>query len=210
VLLHSLGDSAAGWEPVARALADRWYVCAVDLRGHGASAPAERYSLELMREDVVGLVETLGLHPAVLVGHSLGGMVAYLAAAERPDLFSRLVLEETPLPVPSDPPRIVPERPERVAFDWAAVEAVYAQRNSPDPAWWDQLSEIEMPVLVVSGGRRATCARTSSARSRSGSPMPGWSRSTPVTSCTRRGRPSSSTRLPASSTAEPRHASGSY
>jgi 3-oxoadipate enol-lactonase len=152
VLLHALGASAAGWGPVASVLAEHRYVCAVDLRGHGASAHTDRYSLELMRDDVVGLVETLRMRRAVLVGHSLGGMVAYLAAAERPDLFSRLVLEETPLPVPSDPPRVVPERPTRVAFDWAAVEAVYAQRNRPDPAWWDRLPAVEVPVLVVSGG----------------------------------------------------------
>ena len=121
-------------------------------RESGASTHSDRYSLELMRDDVIALVQTLGWFPVALVGHSLGGVVAYLAAAERPDLFDRRVLEETPAPMPCDPPRVLGRRPEGIDYDWAAAEAVCAQRNHPDPRWWDRLTQVRVPVLVVSGG----------------------------------------------------------
>ena len=152
VLLHALGEAAAGWGRVTEALARSRRVCAVDLRGHGASARTGRYSLELMRDDVIGLVEALDLRSSVLVGHSMGGMVAYLVAMARPDLITGLVLEETPIPRPADPPRDVPEPPGEVAYDWGAVRAVYAQRKHPDPDWWDRLAAVDVPVRVIAGG----------------------------------------------------------
>jgi pimeloyl-ACP methyl ester carboxylesterase len=156
------------------ALAKHRHVCAVDLRGHGSSERTDRYSLEPMRDDVLGFMEALQLRrPASLIGHSLGGMVAYLAAAERPDLVDKLVVEEAPAPLPNDPPRAVPDPPEHPMFDWAAVEAVYAQRNQPDPAWWERLARLPLPVLVIAGGaashlpqeeQRALAARFPAAR----------------------------------------------
>ncbi|WP_432990603.1 alpha/beta fold hydrolase [Dactylosporangium sp. CA-233914] len=106
-----------------------------------------------MRDDVLGFMDALDLRRAALVGHSMGGMVAYLVAAERPDLLEHLVLEETPAPLPSNPPRTVPDRPEHSPFDWAVVEAVSAQRNRPDPTWWERLAQLPVPVLVVAGGQ---------------------------------------------------------
>src|SRR5690349_10240497 len=73
VLLHALGDSGAGWEPVARGLADTHRVYALDLRGHGDSADPGAYSFELMRDDVRGFLDALGLDAVTLVGHSMGG-----------------------------------------------------------------------------------------------------------------------------------------
>jgi hypothetical protein len=55
----------------------------------------------------------------------------------------KMVLEDPPPPLPADPPRVVPEQPEEpTTFDWALVPALAAERNAPDPAWWDLLPHI--------------------------------------------------------------------
>ena len=66
----------------------------VDLRGHGESTPAgdADYSVATFAADVAALVESLGIAPAVVVGHSLGGVVTTQLAASRPDLVAAAVL----------------------------------------------------------------------------------------------------------------------
>ncbi|GAB3983023.1 hypothetical protein GCM10029978_088330 [Actinoallomurus acanthiterrae] len=153
VLLHALGEDGGTWRATATALAASHRVYAVDLRGHGASGRTAAYSFELMRDDVVAFLDALGLERVRLVGHSMGATVAYLLAGRHPERVDRLVLEEPPPPVPADPPRHVPANPEETeAFDWAAVDAIYRQRNDPDPAYWDALAAITAPTLVVAGG----------------------------------------------------------
>lgn len=69
-----------------------------DRRGYGASPPvAERYALASDARDLAALLETLDLHPAHLVGHSFGAIVALELGLERPELVRGLVLHEPPL-----------------------------------------------------------------------------------------------------------------
>jgi pimeloyl-ACP methyl ester carboxylesterase len=153
VALHGLGEDGSDWDETARRLSGRYQVYAPDLRGHGGSDRCPDYSFELMRDDVLGLLDTLGLDAVTLVGHSMGALVAYLLAGDRPERVSRLVLEEPPPPVRADPPRAVPEdRDESVSFDWAMVAAIYRQRNDLDPAYGDRLPAITAPTLIVAGG----------------------------------------------------------
>ena len=153
VLLHSLGESSSTWIAVAETLAEDHRVYAVDLRGHGDSSRTSRYSLDLMSEDVVGVIEHLGLADVRLIGHSLGGMIAYLIASRRVPRLAGLVLEEAPPPLPISPPRDIPTDPDQdYGFDWNALVALYAQRNNPDAGWWPALRAIEVPTLVLAGG----------------------------------------------------------
>lgn len=153
VLLHALGEDSRDWDVVVEALALEHRVYALDLRGHGGSAQPGTYSLELMRADVLGFLHALALDGVSLVGHSLGGAVAYLVAQAQPRRVRRLVLEEAPAPLPATPPRQVPPRPPgTLSFDWQVVAALTAQRNHPDPAWWDGLSRITARTLVIAGG----------------------------------------------------------
>lgn len=153
VLLHALGDDAMTWAEVTAAFADSWRVYALDLRGHGRSDHPGFYSFELMRDDVRGFLDALGLRRATLIGHSMGGLVAYLLAEQHPHLIDRLVIEDAPVPVPAEPPRAVPPPPDTpTPFDWAVVQAVYRQRNAPDPEWLARLDRITAPTLVIAGG----------------------------------------------------------
>ncbi|MFJ6774859.1 alpha/beta fold hydrolase [Kitasatospora sp. NPDC091257] len=152
VLLHALGERAADWAPVLPGLAPGHHVYALDLRGHGGSSRTAAYSLEAMRDDVLAFLDALGLARVDLVGHSMGGAVAYLLAQAAPERIDRLVLEDIPALYPR-PASGLPEDPDPdVHFDWAMVRAVRAQLDDPDPAWRAGLARITARTLAVAGG----------------------------------------------------------
>ncbi len=151
VLLHALGERASTWEYVMAGLATAFRVVAVDLRGHGDSGWPGRYSFEAMRDDVLGVLDQMRLTRVSVVGHSMGGVVAYLLAAEQPERVERLVVEDVPPPfrrgasLRDRPPGDLP-------FDWDVVPAIVEQIDNPDPGWWDLLPRITAPTLIVGGG----------------------------------------------------------
>lgn len=156
VLLHGLGEDAAGWDRFAGELADRGrQAIAVDLRGHATSSHPGEYSFELMADDVLAFLADRGLTRIDLVGHSMGGMVAQLVAARAPDLVRRLVIEDAP-PAALDSPGGDPDPPsqpsEPTPFDWAAVSAIRVDARKPDPDRWAALGRITASTLWVSGG----------------------------------------------------------
>ncbi|WP_433894050.1 alpha/beta fold hydrolase [Streptomyces sp. CA-111067] len=155
LLLHALGENRGSWREVAAGLAaDGWRTVAVDLRGHGDSGRPGEYTFESMRDDVLALLDTLGLARVTVVAHSLGTIPASLVAMDRPHAVRRLVLEEGPLPFPADPPRPVPDPPQTPpdGYDWRLLPAVAVQRNAPAPRHWDGLAEITAPTLLIAGG----------------------------------------------------------
>ncbi|GCD47436.1 alpha/beta hydrolase [Streptomyces paromomycinus] len=153
VLLHCLGEDGEDWRGVVGQLAATHRVYALDLRGHGHSDWPGEYGFERWRDDVAGFLRELRLGPVALIGHSVGAVVALLLATDRPELVERLVLEEAAPPLPASPPQEIPDPPPGPpAFDWQAKVAVVAQRNAPDPAWWDGLAKITAPTLVIAGG----------------------------------------------------------
>jgi pimeloyl-ACP methyl ester carboxylesterase len=95
LLLHGLAGTAAEWEDTAAWLTQSHRVVALDQRGHGRSERRPRdVSRAAFVADAVAAIERLGLAPAVLIGQSLGGNAAFLAAAERPDLVRGLIVAE--------------------------------------------------------------------------------------------------------------------
>ena len=93
VLVPGMGDLRAGYRHLAPALRAAGYrVATTDLRGHGDSDTTfPSYGDEETAADVVALIRELG-GPAVVVGNSMGAGSAVLAAAQRPELVSGLVL----------------------------------------------------------------------------------------------------------------------
>ncbi|HKF89636.1 MAG TPA: alpha/beta fold hydrolase [Propionibacteriaceae bacterium] len=152
LLLHGLTSSGADWRHFAPLVGERFRVVAPDLRGHGESSWPGEYSLELMRNDVVRLLDALGFYGVIPFGHSAGALVAFLLAATRPDLVRALVLEEMPTPDPADPPLEVPRRPGRgQTYDWRAASEIQRWRNSPPSGWWPMTERISCPTLIVGG-----------------------------------------------------------
>lgn len=93
VLIHGLGSSCRDWEYQVPFFAQEHRVVAVDVRGHGRSdKPPGPYNMALFARDVAGLLEGLEAAPAHVVGISMGGMIAFQLAVDRPDLVRSLVV----------------------------------------------------------------------------------------------------------------------
>lgn len=97
VLIHGFGGSLHRWEPAVPALAERHRVIRLDLLGHGGSEkPRDGYSIEGQARQVALALGEFGVREAIVVGHSMGGMVAAALAEQDPGLVRGLVLEATP------------------------------------------------------------------------------------------------------------------
>ena len=94
VFSHSLGASIAMWEAQMAAFAGPYRCIAFDTRGHGRSAPGDDRPITVddLAEDVVGLLDALGIAKAHFVGLSLGGMIGQALAVRHPERIDRLGL----------------------------------------------------------------------------------------------------------------------
>jgi pimeloyl-ACP methyl ester carboxylesterase len=98
VLLHGGGDRWQHFLPIMPSLVLRWHVFALDLRGHGKSGRvAGKYRPEHYIEDIVMFLERQLVDRAILFGHSLGGWIALLVAAQQKENVEALILGDPPL-----------------------------------------------------------------------------------------------------------------
>lgn len=101
VFLHYWGGSIRTWTPVIEHLSKSHRCVAIDFRGWGQSSKdSHEYSLETLASDVIGVIEKLGLKEFSLLGHSMGGKVALLVAAQHPDGLNGLILFAPAPPTP--------------------------------------------------------------------------------------------------------------
>lgn len=118
VLLHGLGGSHLNWMSVGPELARSFHVLAPDLPGFGRSPSAGRQASIAANVRVVEeLIRGVAGAPALLMGNSMGGLIALGVAAGRSDLLSGLVLVDPALPIP---------RGELFRFDPVALRFVAA------------------------------------------------------------------------------------
>jgi pimeloyl-ACP methyl ester carboxylesterase len=96
VLFHGVTRCWRDWEPLLPALTERWQVFAVDHRGHGGSSRAGDYRVADYSADAIEFLDVHVPAPALLLGHSLGAMVAAVVAAERPGRVRAVMLEDPP------------------------------------------------------------------------------------------------------------------
>ena len=91
--LHGLVDTLEIWREIAPALQVRGRVCRIDQRGHGESdAPAGPYSREDLAGDVIAALDAEGEPKTILIGHSMGGIVAMATALAYPERILGLAL----------------------------------------------------------------------------------------------------------------------
>ncbi len=96
LMLHGIGGGHLAFAPQVETLAGAGYrAIAWDMPGYGRSAPIEPYTFKGLAQSCVDLIDALQCESVVLVGHSMGGMVAQEVVARRPDKVSRLVLAGT-------------------------------------------------------------------------------------------------------------------
>jgi pimeloyl-ACP methyl ester carboxylesterase len=98
LLVHGLGSSSLDWEYQIPVLSPHYRVIVIDVRGHGRSEkPRERYSIAGFSADIEALVRYLKLGPVHLVGLSMGGMIGFQLAVDKPQLLKSLtIVNSTP------------------------------------------------------------------------------------------------------------------
>jgi 3-oxoadipate enol-lactonase len=93
LMLHGIGGGHLAFAPQVETLASSGYrAVAWDMPGYGHSAPIEPYTFKGLAQSCIALIETLNCSDVVLLGHSMGGMVAQEVMARRPELVSKLIL----------------------------------------------------------------------------------------------------------------------
>src|SRR5271167_5102048 len=102
LMLHGNAESGVAWYGWVPALARNYRVVRPDMRGFGASTPMPRefpWTLDIIIEDFVRLVDELGVNRFHLVGAKIGGTIARAFAARRPERVKTLTVVGTPAPL---------------------------------------------------------------------------------------------------------------
>jgi pimeloyl-ACP methyl ester carboxylesterase len=142
ILIHGFPQNWAEWRFVMPELAKHFTVYAVDMKGSGGSdkpfgdVPGAGYDKKTLAKELAGLMRTLGHEKIHVVGHDIGGMVAYAWAATLPETVDRVAIMDVPLlgtaifdQIRQDPRawhfsfQAVPELPEQLV---AGQERLYA------------------------------------------------------------------------------------
>jgi pimeloyl-ACP methyl ester carboxylesterase len=102
LFIHGWTCNHTHWRGQLPHFAKKHRVVALDLRGHGESdKPDEDYSIPTFAEDVAWLIQELNLEKPVVIGHSMGGVIAAALARKHPELASAVVLVDSPIvPLP--------------------------------------------------------------------------------------------------------------
>jgi 3-oxoadipate enol-lactonase/4-carboxymuconolactone decarboxylase len=104
VFLNSLGTDFAMWAGVVVPVVEKFRVIRMDARGHGASdAPPGSYSIPLLAQDVLAVMNAAGVQKAHLCGLSVGGMIALELAATAPERVMKVVACNTSAQQPPEP-----------------------------------------------------------------------------------------------------------
>jgi pimeloyl-ACP methyl ester carboxylesterase len=109
-------------------------------------------------QDVAELLDHLGIHKAIIIGHSMGGIVALNLGYLRPDIVQGLVIEDSPMPPPNQANNQATEAEKNSPLadnaDYNSVERpmILGELMRPNPDWFVNLAEMKMPTLVIGGG----------------------------------------------------------
>ncbi len=181
VFLHYWGGTSRTYIPLAQELSAGFQCIAFDQRGWGLSSREGEFSLEGSAADTRELVGKLGLKRYILVGHSRGGKVAQLVAAQRPEGLVGLVLlapaPATPLPVTPDQRQLMLENYQKregaefalsilskqvlsEVFQQQVIEDTLGGALAAKKSWVhretisdisDEAKKIDVPTIVVVG-----------------------------------------------------------
>ena len=131
-------------------------VVALDLRGHGLSdKPRERYTMQGFADDIAFICDHLGLGKVVVIGHSMGGIVAFDLASRYPELVSALIMLDAAIVLPPAARAVVPGLVAELSgpgYQQAISDFIYE-----DFASSDRRPKTEGMDTLVNGVRAAAC-----------------------------------------------------
>ena len=156
VALHGFTGSLRTWDSLARAAAGRFTLVLVDLLGHGDSdAPEEpsRYSMERCTQDLIALLDALGLERAGWLGYSMGGRICLYLGLAAPDRCQALAVEGASGGIADEK-----ERRKRVESDDALARMIEERGIEAFVDYWEGLplfsSQSRLPEGARAGLRR--------------------------------------------------------
>ena len=156
VLVHGIVCDRRYLAPQLAHFATRHRTVAVDLRGHGESdAPEQDYTIEGFASDVAWMSQQLGLERPVVVGHSLGGIVALALATARPELVSGVVALDSVLVPPADRAVVMGELFARLRTEEHALAVreylsrLFGPADDPQRCEWILAESTRVPRHVV-------------------------------------------------------------
>jgi pimeloyl-ACP methyl ester carboxylesterase len=143
VLLHAFPLDRRMWAETVKALSPTHRVIALDARGFGESALGDDPpALEHLADDVVGLLDLLGVPMAAVLGLSMGGYVALALAARHPARLASLILCDTRAGADSEAGKrardqaIADARADLSAYLDAMPQRLFGPTAEPAPPWW--------------------------------------------------------------------------
>lgn len=143
VLLHGLFGSADNWGSIAKHFSQHYQVISVDLRNHGRSPHSDTQTYPDMADDLLAVLDTLGLSQVHLLGHSLGGKVAMQFATQYPDRVSKLIVVDMAM-------RAYPDRYTQLMDHMLAVDlSQMASRNEVDNALKDAIPNLRVRQFLL-------------------------------------------------------------
>lgn len=152
VLSHSLACTVRMWDPQLEAFKDRYRMLAYDMRGHGqTTAPGGAYTLDMLADDVFGLVKSLKIEKASYCGLSIGGMIGQTIAIRGAGPFERMVLADT---THAQPPEALQQWEERIRI--AESKGMAALVDSTMERWFTPAFRSSPAAKKIAGLIAAT------------------------------------------------------
>jgi pimeloyl-ACP methyl ester carboxylesterase len=143
VLLHGFGGAGGDWAQVfdLDALEARHKLVVPDLRGHGRSTNTwPEFTHRQCAEDVLGLLDELGVSRAKAIGTSLGGNTLLHMATQAPPRVEAMVVVSATTHIPEEARTIMRQSPlERTEAEWAAMRRVHRHGDAQIRALWQQM-----------------------------------------------------------------------
>ena len=176
ILIHGAGLETSSVGPLIQMFTSKYKVVSIDNRGVGRTdKPDEPYSIEMMAEDIIGLLNAIEIKKAHFIGSSMGGRITQVIAVHCPEMVKGLVLTSTAArvsPLMKTELEIALKTPELWEEMLKESAVLFMQRYPPTPESFyrqfvatvefdgkDQLSQIKAPTLIINGTKDHTILR---------------------------------------------------
>lgn len=147
LLLPGITSPAPSWEFVAESLSKHFHVYTLDIRGRGLSDAAAGYSSADYAEEVAGVIEALGLHEPLILGHSMGARIAVAFAALKPEAACPMVVVDPPLTGPDSEPYSISEETFVTSIKQSLAGATADDMRPFFPSWDEEHLELRAEWL---------------------------------------------------------------
>jgi 3-oxoadipate enol-lactonase len=145
VLSHSLACNVRMWDPTIAAFKDQYRILNYDMRGHGQSAaPSGPYTLDMLADDVLGLMKECKIERCKYVGLSIGGMIGQMLALRQTKHFDKMVLADTGH---TQPPEAIKQWEERIRI--ANTQGMKALVPSTMERWFTPAFRESAPAKKI-------------------------------------------------------------